>query len=37
VTSDVATLELITEMPIKMNFELPQGKLVYYIAPCIGA
>jgi proliferating cell nuclear antigen len=35
-SSEVATLELSTDMPIKMNFELPQGRLVYYLAPCIG-
>jgi len=35
-SSEVATLELSTDMPIKMDFELPQGKLVYYLAPCIG-
>jgi len=37
VSSEVATLELSTEMPIKMDFEIPQGMLVYYLAPCIGA
>lgn len=36
VSSEVATLELTTDMPIRMDFELPQGKLVYYLAPCIG-
>jgi len=35
-SSEVATLELSTDMPIKMDFELPQGRLVYYLAPCIG-
>lgn len=35
-SSEVATLELSTDMPIKMNFELPQGKLIYYLAPMIG-
>ena len=35
--SEGATLELAANMPIKMGFELPQGKLVYYIAPCISA
>ncbi|MFP3950951.1 MAG: proliferating cell nuclear antigen (pcna) [Candidatus Bathyarchaeia archaeon] len=33
---EVATLELSTDMPIKMDFEIPQGRLVYYLAPCIG-
>jgi len=37
VSSESATLELATDMPIRMDFELPQGKLVYYLAPCIGA
>jgi proliferating cell nuclear antigen len=35
-SSEVTTLELSTDMPIKMNFELPQGRLIYYLAPCIG-
>lgn len=37
--SEVATIELSTDMPIKMEFELtnaPDGKLIYYLAPCIG-
>ena len=37
VSSEVATLELTTDMPLRMDFELPQGTLVYYLAPCIGA
>ena len=37
VSSEVVTLELNTDMPIRLGFELPQGKLVYYLAPCIGA
>ena len=37
VSSEVATLELTTDMPLRMDFELPQGKLVYYLAPVIGA
>ena len=37
VSGEVVTLELNTDMPIRMDFELPQGKLVYYLAPCIGA
>lgn len=37
VSSDVATLELTTDMPLRMDFELPQGRLVYYLAPMIGA
>jgi proliferating cell nuclear antigen PCNA len=35
-SSEVATLELSTDMPIKMDFEIPQGRLIYYLAPCIG-
>ena len=34
--SEVAVLELSTDMPVKMGFEIPQGRLVYYLAPCIG-
>jgi DNA polymerase III sliding clamp (beta) subunit (PCNA family) len=34
--SEVAMLELSTDMPIKMDFEISQGRLVYYLAPCIG-
>ncbi len=37
VSSEVVTLELNTDMPVRMDFELPQGKLVYDLAPCIGA
>jgi proliferating cell nuclear antigen len=36
VSSEVVTLELSSDMPIKLNFELPQGRLMYYLAPCIG-
>ena len=35
-SSEVATIELLTDMPIKMNFELTQGQLIYYLAPLIG-
>ena len=35
-SGEVVTIELSTDMPIKMDFELPKGKLVYYLAPCIG-
>jgi len=34
--SEVVTIELSTDMPIKMDFEIPLGRLVYYLAPCIG-
>lgn len=34
--SEVVTIELSTDMPIKMDFEIPVGRLVYYLAPCIG-
>ncbi|NQT08109.1 hypothetical protein HQ586_03450 [Candidatus Bathyarchaeota archaeon] len=37
VSTEVATLELSTDMPLRMDFELPQGRLVYYLAPMIGA
>ena len=37
VSSEVTALELSTDMPLRMDFELPQGRLVYYLAPCIGA
>jgi len=37
VSGEVVTLELNTDMPIRLDFELPQGKLTYYLAPCIGA
>lgn len=34
--SDIVTVELSTNMPIRLNFELPQqGKLQYYLAPRI--
>jgi len=36
VSSGVITLEFTTDMPLRIDFELPQGKLVYYLAPCIG-
>lgn len=36
VSSEVVSIELSSDMPIKLDFELPQGKLVYYLAPCIG-
>jgi len=35
-SSEVATLELSTDMPIKLDFELPKGRLIYYLSPCIG-
>jgi len=37
VSGEVVTLELNTDMPIRLDFELPQGRLVFYLAPCIGA
>ncbi|MBA7674767.1 hypothetical protein ES703_82992 [subsurface metagenome] len=36
VSSELTTLELFTDMPLKMDFELSKGRLVYYIAPMIG-
>ena len=36
--SDIVTVEFSTNMPIRLNFELPQqGKLQYYLAPRIEA
>ena len=37
VSTEVATLELKTDMPIRMEFDIPQGRLVYYLAPMISA
>ncbi|RLI22853.1 proliferating cell nuclear antigen (pcna) [Candidatus Bathyarchaeota archaeon] len=35
-TSDIATLEFSTDMPIKLDFQQPrEGKLVFYLAPRI--
>ena len=35
-TSDIATLEFSTDMPIRLDFQQPrEGKLVYYLAPRI--
>jgi len=34
--SEVVVLGLSTDMPVKMEFEIAQGRLVYYLAPCIG-
>jgi len=28
--------EALNDAGIRMDFELPQGKRVYYLAPCIG-
>ena len=36
-SGEVVTLELNTDLPISLDFELPRGRLVYYLAPCIGA
>jgi len=36
VSSEIVSLELSTDMPVKLDFELTQGRLVYYLAPCIG-
>lgn len=35
-TSDSLTMEFSTDKPIKLDFELAAGRLVYYLAPCIG-
>lgn len=34
-SSEVVTLELGESMPLKLDFALPEGKLLYYIAPLI--
>ena len=34
--SEVITLEFSEDMPVKLDVEIPQGRLVYYVAPCIG-
>lgn len=34
--SEVVSLEFSEDMPIKIDVEIPQGRLVYYVAPCIG-
>ena len=37
-TSEVVTAEFSTNMPIKVEFEIPQqGRLLYYLAPRIEA
>jgi proliferating cell nuclear antigen len=34
--SDIVTIEFSTDMPVRLNFELPQsGRLQYYLAPRI--
>jgi proliferating cell nuclear antigen len=33
--SDVVTIEFSKDMPIRLNFEMPEGKLQYYLAPRI--
>jgi len=34
--SEVATLSFAEDMPIRIDVEIPQGHLIYYVAPCIG-
>ncbi|MBU2395740.1 MAG: hypothetical protein KKH70_20590 [Gammaproteobacteria bacterium] len=34
--SEVGTLEYSEDMPFKLDVELPQGTLEYFLAPCIG-
>ena len=34
--SEVVTLEYSEDTPIKIDAEIPQGKLIYHVAPCIG-
>jgi len=33
--SDIVTIEFSKDMPIRLNFEMPKGKLQYYLAPRI--
>lgn len=34
--SEVITLEFSEDMPVKLDVEIPQGRLIYHLAPCIG-
>lgn len=34
--SEVVTLRFSDDLPLALDVELPQGKMVYYLAPCIG-
>ena len=34
--AEVITLEYTQDMPLKIDVELPQGTLIFYVAPCIG-
>lgn len=34
--SEVVTLSLSDDMPVEIDAELPQGTLVYHLAPCVG-
>ena len=34
--SEVATLQFSEDMPFALDVELPQGRMIYYLAPCIG-
>jgi proliferating cell nuclear antigen PCNA len=34
--SEVVTVELDSDMPLRMDVELPVGKLEFYLAPCVG-
>ena len=35
--SEIVSIEFSTNMPVKLDFEIPRGKLVYYLAPRIEA
>ncbi len=34
--SEVVGIHLASDMPVKIDVEIPQGQLIYYLAPCIG-
>ena len=34
--ADIVALEMSSNMPIKIDVEIPQGTLAFYVAPCIG-
>lgn len=34
--SEVIGIHMRTDMPVKLDVEIPQGQLIYYLAPCIG-
>ncbi len=34
--SEVVGIHLASDMPVKLDMEIPQGQLIYYLAPCVG-